>query len=151
MDTLYFDEFMWTEVPMFLIGLKDVELNRIQSIAVDRSIDEIREWDDNGYNPYGNMDCFETAIAAMPALREFLVVVKIDEMWYEHGWPQGSGTIKLYEEFPWELHEHYVSLECYIDEDACECLERPTFEHMVRGLNVLKTDSVWGWRPTKTT
>ncbi|KAE9363576.1 hypothetical protein N431DRAFT_497409 [Stipitochalara longipes BDJ] len=33
MDTLYFEHWMWTEVPQFLTSLKDAELSQIQSIA----------------------------------------------------------------------------------------------------------------------
>jgi hypothetical protein len=43
MDTLYFDEMIWTELPKFLVSLGDVELKQIQSIAVDRFIDEARK------------------------------------------------------------------------------------------------------------
>jgi len=51
MDTLYFDEMIWTELPKFLVSLGDVELKQIQSIAVGRFIDEARKWDDMGFNP----------------------------------------------------------------------------------------------------
>ncbi|PMD50390.1 uncharacterized protein K444DRAFT_267463 [Hyaloscypha bicolor E] len=43
MDTLCFDEMIWTELPKFLVSLGDVELKQIQSIAVDRFIDEARK------------------------------------------------------------------------------------------------------------
>ena len=43
MDSLYFDEMIWTELPKFLVSLGDVELKQIQCIAVDRFIDEARK------------------------------------------------------------------------------------------------------------
>jgi hypothetical protein len=71
---------IWTELPKFLVSLGDVELKQIQSIAVDRFIDEARKWDDRGYNHYDNIHCLKMAVAAMPALKEFFIVVKIDGM-----------------------------------------------------------------------
>ena len=105
MDTLYFDEMIWTEVPKFLASLGDVELKQIQSIAVGRFIDEARKWDDMGFNPYDNTDCLKMAVAAMPALKEFFIVFKIDGMWHRHGIPEGDGTTKLFDELPDDIQD----------------------------------------------
>jgi hypothetical protein len=150
MDTLYFDEEMWTEVPRFVSILKEIELNQIQFIAVDRYIDEVREWDSMGYNPYDNMGCFQTATAYMPALKEFRIVNKIDDMWREHGFPEGFGPVELYEEFPWELQQHSRCDGFDWDGDGdCDCEELPDLSHMLKGIDVPNMVSIWGWRPTK--
>lgn len=152
LDTLYFDGAEWTDVPLFLTGLKDIELRQIRSIAVDRDIDEVREWDDMGYNPYNNMDCFKTATAAMPSLKEFRVVCKVDESWHDHGFSQGSGPIELFEEFPYEVQQELFLDDYHIDDEdgQSECQELPNSEHMLEGFNVPMTGSIWGWRRTVT-
>jgi hypothetical protein len=153
MDTLYFDEMIWNEVPNFLVGLKDFELQQLQYIAFDRLIDEAREWDDMYYNPYLNMDCLQKAATAMPALKEIYIVVKIDEMWHEHHYPESNGMIKLSEEFPSELKKY-----CWDPEDSddghldmeCECMLKPKYTDELKDFDVPKKDSIWGWRLMKT-
>lgn len=151
MDTLYFEAWMWTEVPRFLVCLKSTELGQIRFIAVDHEIDTVREWDEEGDNPYNNMDCFRKAAISMPALMEFHIVYKLDEMWHDHGFPEGRGPIQLFEEFPYDVQQ-YLFHECIHldDEDGqSECQELPNSDHMLEGFNVAKKGSIWGWRPTK--
>ena len=45
------------------------------------------------------------AVAAMPALKEFFIVFKIDGMWHEHGIPEGDGTTTLFDELPDDIQD----------------------------------------------
>jgi 2EXR family len=148
-DTLYFDADSSLDVPQFLISLKNTELKQIQSIAVDRFIDEIREWDEYGYNPYNNMEIFKKVAASMSALGEFLVVYKLDEIWHDHGFPDGAAPMQLYEEFPWQVQHHMFNEEYHLDDEdgESECQELPNFDHLLAGFDVPKRGSIWGWRP----
>jgi len=151
MDTLYFEAGMWTEIPKFLTSLKDTELTQIQSIAVDHDIDNMRQLDDVGFNEYDNMDCFKKSALAMPALKEFHIVYKIDEMYHGHGFPEGTGATELLELFPYDVQQYLFHEEIHMDDEdgQSECQELPNFEHMLEGINVAKKGSLWGWKPTK--
>lgn len=150
MDTLYFEAWMWTEVPRFLMSLKDIELNQIQPIAVHQHIDNIRDWDEKGDNPYNNIDCFRKAALAMPALKEFRIVYKLDEMWHDHGFPDDSGPIELFEEFPSEVQQYLFKKEIHLDNEngQSEYQELPNSDHILDGFSVAKRGSIWGWAPT---
>jgi 2EXR family len=150
LDTLYFDDEIWHEIPNFLVGLKDLERNQLQSIAVDRFIDDVREWDDMYYNPYINMDCLKTATASMPALREIYIVVKFDGMWCEHTFPQGNGALKLFEDIPFELHEYLLDYHLEIFDLDCDCMLKPKYDSMLKDFNVPKKGTLLGWWPVKT-
>ena len=156
MDTLFLSEDMWAEVPRFLTGLKDVEVKNLQCIAVDRHIDEAGEWGLEGWNEYNNMELFQKVAAAMPALKEFRIVVQINEMYHGelHQWPEGDGELELYEKLPWGIRQHLLKLGPhhdwdYGDDDICDCHELQEYSDMLKGIDVAKKGSIWGWRPTK--
>jgi hypothetical protein len=121
----------------------------IKYLAVDHFIHAFREWSDEPMQD--SFPALRKDARAMPELKEFLVVYKLDEEHHEHGIPEGRGTMQLYEKFPWNVFE-YIAYEGYHldDEDGeSECQELPNSEHLVEGVNAQKVGSVWGWRPTK--
>ena len=151
MDTLYFNCGMWTEIPHFLTSLKDFELTQIQTIAVDHDIDTVREWDETGFNEYNNMDCLKKSTLAMPALKGFHIVYKIDDMHHEHGFPEGTGATELFEIFPYDVQQYLFHELIHLeDEDGqSECQELPNSDHLLEGINVAKKGSLWRWKPTE--
>jgi len=149
LDTLYFDGIIGEHVIHFLALLKEEELSQIRYLAFDHLINEYLEYVE-AYN-HDNFALLRKAARAMPELKEVLVVYKLDECHHEHGFPDGTGTIQLYEKFPWDIYE-YMHCEGYHldDEDGeSECQELPNSEHLVAGFAAPKTGSIWGWRETK--
>ncbi|TVY87596.1 hypothetical protein LAWI1_G007529 [Lachnellula willkommii] len=149
LDTLYFDIAVSEDIIHFLALLKLEEVNHIKYLAIDHLVHALREWSDEPMQD--SLPALRKAACAMPELKEFLVVYKLDEDYHEHGLPSGSGTMQLYEKFPWDLYEYMACEGCHLDDEdgESECQELPNSEHLVEGVNVKKAGSVWGWRPKK--
>ena len=96
-----------------------------------------------GYNFYDNMDCLKMAVAAMPALQEFFIVVKIDGMWHEHGIPEGDGTTKLFDELPDDVQDYCFEFHLDNFERQRNCMEKPACKDLLKGFDVPKIGSIW--------
>lgn len=149
LDTLYFDIIVDEDIIHFLALLKLEETNHIKYLAVDYLVYASREWSERPVQD--SFPALKKAAVAMPELKEFLVVYKLNEGHHEHGLPVGRGTMQLYEKFPWDLYYYLACRECHLDDEDAEsdCHDLPNSEQLVEGVNVEKAGSVWGWRPTE--
>lgn len=151
LDTLYFDCHIADRLPHFLALLKEDELRHIQYLAIDH---EMKDYQENVDSPIDN-DNFITlnkAARAMPSVKEVLVVYGLDDLHHDHGFPEGNGTIELYDKFPWEVYEYMHCEGIHLDDEygADECQDLPESDHLLKGFrSFAKVRSAWGWRPIK--
>lgn len=148
LDTIYFDSDFGPHVVPFLMSLKVYEATQITSIAIDRYVDEYREYIDAP--DYDNFAAIKQAMRVMPAMKEVNIVYKLDEMWHDHGLPQGRGSIELFDTYPWEM-QCFINIAVHLDDEdgASECLDMPNSDGVLEDFQVPLKGSLWGWRRTK--
>lgn len=150
MDTMYLDADLGPEVVPFIYSWKGFEAQNIQSLAVDRYLDDyIEEWGSG--SDFEGIKVIQQATHHMPALKEVFLVVKLDDFWHDHGFPEGDGDIVLMESFSHDLQQ-YMYHECWHldDEDGeSECQELPDLEPFLKNFQAPVKSAIWGWRPTE--
>ena len=123
--------------------MTDNEAKKIQSMAVHSFIDEYVEQeyinDDNA------ITIFKKAANKMPAMKEFVIVRGMGELFNEFGLPEGVGPMELFEELTYDMEKfiYYNGLHNYDFEGP------PDYLHELKGFEVPRKVAVWGWRPTK--
>jgi hypothetical protein len=161
LDTLYFDNTIQARVTQFLVAMSKTEIENVQFIAVDVLIDHLEgrayidELRDRVYISEDDaVDTFALASHAMPALKEFLIVHKLE---YRHSLgnvggslPSGNGPMVLLEEVPYKLQMYMWSKGFYLREtgDFSDCLRVPVTAPSIQGSFAPKVRDIFGWRPT---
>jgi hypothetical protein len=153
-DTLLFNYTLQPSVVQFLLGLTKHEREHIQYIAVDNLIEELvtSEIIDSPSED-NSLEWFKGAVCSMPAIKEFAFYWNLGEsscFWGCHGFPEGRGTIELFEDFPYEIQQFINWSHLHLDyEDAMSgCRKPPSCDHLIIGFEV-PTKSLFGWRPMK--
>lgn len=150
LDTLYFELKMQLRVTEFLVSLTRSEAESIQSIAVDRLMEEAMEIGIEDVSPDRALDTFKAASYAMPALKEFFIVHNFADFYDGASPPEGNGPPMLFEEFPYDL-QMYVWWEGFDTNNFdhfSDCQILPDLTSLTTGFDVPKIGSVFGWRPT---
>ncbi|KUJ17044.1 uncharacterized protein LY89DRAFT_70362 [Mollisia scopiformis] len=149
LDTLYLDADLAPEVVPFIYSWKGLEAENLQTLAIDRYLDE--EMEEFGYGiAFEAIKTLRQTTRLMPALKKVLMVAKLDDYWHEHGLPEGSGEIKLMESLPYDL-QRYIDEEWHMDDEdgASECHQLPNMDDVLEGFDAPSKSVVWGWRPTE--
>ncbi|CZR66754.1 uncharacterized protein PAC_16655 [Phialocephala subalpina] len=151
-DTLYIDADLCQEVVPFLFGMNKFEAENLQSLAIDRYLEEYLELGEYE-SSIDVMNALQKATSSMPALKEVRMVIKLDEYWHEHGFPEGRGPIELWEHMPDNLQK-YMSHEGFHldDEDGeSECAELPNMNDFLEPFQADTKGTIWGRRPMELT
>jgi hypothetical protein len=148
MDTLLFDVTMQPSVVQFLLGLTKHEREHIQYIAVDHLIEEsVNSGLIEMPSEDNSLEWFKVAVCSMPAIKEFAFY---SDLGHDHGFPEGNGTIELFENFPHEFQQFLYRSHYHLkdEDDMSECQGLPNCDHLIIGFEV-PTKSLFGWRSVK--
>jgi len=151
LDTLYFDVDMQPRVAQFLVGMSKIEVESIRSIAVDWWMEDAGNLGVEYLSEDEPFQLFKSAVKAMTALQEFLVVYNVEDIHDDHRFPCGDGPVVLLERFTYEM-EMQIWLVGYHSgdpENFLSCQRPGDFTHLTKDIDVPCKKTVFGWRPIK--